>query len=113
MNVSAASIISKKGAEGLSALVLDVKEGKGAMLKNPDDAKTLARTMVRTGQASSHTSVLAWAPQLPCGSKHCSAIHFDCVGWTYEIIKQFRKILWTFGNYITGVHVIYMQLKQN
>ncbi|QYO65719.1 thymidine phosphorylase [Leptolyngbya sp. 7M] len=45
-----ASIMSKKLAEGLDALILDVKTGSGAFMTNPDDAVYLARAMVRTGK---------------------------------------------------------------
>ena len=40
------SIVSKKAAESLQALVLDVKYGRGAFMKNKDDAKELAESMV-------------------------------------------------------------------
>ena len=46
-----ASIMSKKLAEGLDGLVLDVKVGEGAFLPDEDDARELARTMVRIGTA--------------------------------------------------------------
>lgn len=41
-----ASIISKKVAESLDALVLDVKVGKGAFLKEEQDARELGKRMV-------------------------------------------------------------------
>ena len=44
-----ASIISKKAAEGLEKLVLDVKCGKAAFMKSKDDAFALAKSMTRTG----------------------------------------------------------------
>ncbi|MFE9688915.1 thymidine phosphorylase [Micromonospora sp. NPDC005806] len=47
----ASSIMSKKIAEGTGALVLDVKVGSGAFMKNVDDARELARTMVELGKA--------------------------------------------------------------
>jgi pyrimidine-nucleoside phosphorylase len=42
----ASSILSKKLAEGIDALVLDVKVGRGAFMKTLPDARTLARTMI-------------------------------------------------------------------
>jgi pyrimidine-nucleoside phosphorylase len=46
----ASSIMSKKLAEGIDALVLDVKVGSGAFMKGLDDARTLARTMISIGR---------------------------------------------------------------
>jgi thymidine phosphorylase len=47
----ASSIMSKKIAEGTSALVLDVKVGVGAFMKDVDRARELAGTMVGLGSA--------------------------------------------------------------
>jgi thymidine phosphorylase len=47
----ASSIMSKKIAEGSSALVLDVKVGSGAFMKTEKQARDLARTMVGLGSA--------------------------------------------------------------
>lgn len=45
------SIMSKKLAAGTKSIVLDVKCGSGAFMQSPDDAKLLAKTMVRIGEA--------------------------------------------------------------
>jgi pyrimidine-nucleoside phosphorylase len=52
-----ASILSKKLAAGLDALVLDVKTGSGAFLRNPDDSAYLAALMVATAEAAGTRTV--------------------------------------------------------
>ena len=47
-----ASILSKKLAAGLEALVLDVKCGSGAFMKSPAEARELARALVATAQGA-------------------------------------------------------------
>ena len=47
-----ASILSKKLAAGLEALVLDVKCGSGAFMKTPGEARALADSLVSTANAA-------------------------------------------------------------
>ncbi|CAB4688859.1 unannotated protein [freshwater metagenome] len=64
----ASSIMSKKIAEGTSALILDVKTGSGAFMSDPKDAGLLARTMVELGKrAGVKTRALVTAMDVPLG----------------------------------------------
>ena len=64
----ASSIMSKKIAEGTSALVLDVKTGSGAFMSDPKKAGELARVMVDLGkQAGVKTRALVTAMDVPLG----------------------------------------------
>lgn len=50
-----ASILSKKIAEGIEGLVLDVKAGQGAFMKTLDDARALGQSLVRVATANGLT----------------------------------------------------------
>lgn len=64
----ASSIMSKKIAEGTGALVLDVKVGSGAFMKDVDSARELAQTMVALGtDAGVRTVALLTNMQTPLG----------------------------------------------
>ncbi|MDN5796276.1 MAG: thymidine phosphorylase [Intrasporangium sp.] len=64
----ASSIMSKKIAEGTGSLVLDVKVGSGAFMKDLTGARELAETMVRLGQdARIRTVALLTNMQTPLG----------------------------------------------
>ena len=64
-----ASIMSKKLASGLGALVLDVKTGSGAFMRDEGRAKALARALVRTGHSCGvHTEALLTDMSQPLGA---------------------------------------------
>ena len=64
----ASSIMSKKIAEGTSGLVLDVKVGSGAFMKDLTKARILAQTMVELGKAAGvNTSALLTDMSTPLG----------------------------------------------
>ncbi len=63
-----ASIMSKKLAEGLSGLVLDIKTGSGAFITDPAQSLVLAQTMIGIGEAHGCRSVaLLTAMDRPLG----------------------------------------------
>ncbi|WP_104106033.1 thymidine phosphorylase [Nocardioides sp. 616] len=75
MPLIASSIMSKKIAEGTSALVLDVKVGTGAFMKDLDRARELATTMVALGKdAGVHTVALLTDMSTPLGLTAGNAI---------------------------------------
>ena len=64
----ASSIMSKKIAEGTSALILDVKTGNGAFMSDPLRARELAQTMVELGKrAGVKTRALITSMDVPLG----------------------------------------------
>ncbi len=71
----ASSIMSKKIAEGTGALVLDVKTGTGAFMKDPDRAVELARTMIDIGERNGvSTSALITDMSTPLGNSAGNAL---------------------------------------
>ncbi|HYJ86812.1 MAG TPA: thymidine phosphorylase, partial [Pyrinomonadaceae bacterium] len=63
-----ASIISKKGAAGLDAMVIDVKMGSGAFMREEERAVALAHALVRTGNSCGiHTRALLTDMNQPLG----------------------------------------------
>ncbi|MGC3966115.1 MAG: thymidine phosphorylase [Pirellulales bacterium] len=73
-----ASIMSKKLAEGLRALVLDVKFGSGAFMKTADEARRLARSMVAVGRKMGvATTALLTDMNQPLGRMAGNAVEVD------------------------------------
>jgi pyrimidine-nucleoside phosphorylase len=73
-----ASIMSKKMAEGLNALVLDVKFGSGAFMKSAELARELAVSMVNTGKRMNvHTTALLTDMNQPLGRMVGNAVEVD------------------------------------
>src|SRR5215208_4153656 len=74
----AASIMSKKLAEGLTGLVLDVKTGSGAFLTDPARSMELARTMIGLGEARGCPTVaLLTAMDRPLGRACGNALEIE------------------------------------
>jgi pyrimidine-nucleoside phosphorylase len=80
-----ASIMSKKLAEGIDGLVLDVKTGNGAFMAKYEDAKKLAQTMVEIGKGMGK-KVKAFITNMnqPLGYKIGNALEVE---ETIEILK--------------------------
>ena len=79
-----ASIMSKKIAEGVGGLVLDVKCGDGAFMKTEADARTLAESLVATGEAAGvHTEAVITDMDSPLGR---------AVGNSLEVIESLETL---------------------
>jgi pyrimidine-nucleoside phosphorylase len=79
-----ASIMSKKIAEGIGGLVLDVKTGDGAFMKTAAESRTLAESLVGIGVASGlRTEALITAMDAPLGRM---------VGNSLEVIESIETL---------------------
>jgi pyrimidine-nucleoside phosphorylase len=79
-----ASILSKKLAEGISGLVMDVKCGRGAFMKSRAEAKALADSLVRVGTANGlSVSAFITAMDAPLGR---------AVGNSLEVVESIETL---------------------
>ena len=79
------SIMCKKIAEGVDALVLDVKVGRGAFMRRPEEARQLARALVETGRrAGVRTEAILTNMDIPLGRAIGNALEIaECI----EVLK--------------------------
>src|SRR5262249_52404226 len=94
-----ASILSKKIAAGISGLVMDVKCGRGAFMKNRTDARRLAQTIVSIGKSQGvRTEALLTAMDVPLGRM---------VGNSLEVIESLETLK---GRGPAGLEALSVQL---
>jgi pyrimidine-nucleoside phosphorylase len=81
-----ASILSKKIAEGIHSLVIDLKTGRAAFMKNIQEARVLAKSLVRVSkEAGLKTHAVLTNMDSPLGSRVGNAIEVE---ESLEILKQ-------------------------
>ncbi|MBI3353758.1 MAG: thymidine phosphorylase [Nitrospirae bacterium] len=102
----AASIMSKKLAEGIEGLVLDVKVGTGAFMKDIDDARRLARAMVDIGNLKGvKTVAIITAMDQPLGKTIGNSLEIkECISalrgkWPEDL----KKVTLTLGAWMLRI----------
>jgi thymidine phosphorylase len=79
-----ASVLSKKLAEGVDALVLDVKCGRGAFMKDLDSARQLARSLVEIANAEGvRTEAVLTSMDIPLGRM---------IGHSFEVVESIATL---------------------
>lgn len=102
----ASSIMSKKLAEGIDGLVLDVKVGAGAFMKTIEDARMLAKTMVDIGNSMGVNTVAVLTDmEQPLGKTVGNSLEIkECISalrgrWTEEL----KEVTLTLGAWMIMV----------
>jgi pyrimidine-nucleoside phosphorylase len=105
-----ASILSKKYAEGIDALVLDVKFGSGAFMKRYNDSKKLATALVKTANSLGIKTIAVLSNmEVPLGRAIGNSIEME---QSIRILKG-EKIAWDFEEllYTLCGYMIYLGRK--
>lgn len=108
----AASVMSKKLAEGSTALVLDVKCGRGAFMQRPADARALARSLVSIGTAAGlRTEAFITRMDTPLGRAVGNAVEIaECIDvlsgtgpadLTALIVRLASRMVWLSGKAVS------------
>jgi pyrimidine-nucleoside phosphorylase len=99
-----ASIMSKKLAEGLDVLVLDVKTGSGAFMESHDDAVALAKAMVATGERFNvKTQAVISDMSQPLGEYVGNAHEvYECIKILRNEIKDLARPTWELSLELTA-----------
>jgi pyrimidine-nucleoside phosphorylase len=107
-----ASIMSKKLAAGLNALLLDVKTGSGAFMSKYSDAQLLARLMVETGElAGTRTVALLTSMDQPLGRFSGNWVEvWECIDILKGIRHPMSADLIELSNILAG-HMLYLGSK--
>lgn len=113
----ASSIMSKKIASGSKNLVLDIKVGEGALIKNIEDARHLANLMIKIGKSNNMKVIcLLTNMDVPLGNN---------IGNSVEVLEAINILYYGIDNYLTrlcielasymvslGLNIDYMMAKQ-
>ena len=123
IDLIASSIMSKKIAAGAEKILLDVTVGSGAFMKNLDDAKKLARTMVDIGKlAGVETKAVITSMEEPLGKCVGNALEMkeviefllsDETALMDESNKDLREVVFEIAAYMLQMSGIGKDIEQN